>query len=69
MLCRFHHRLVHDHGWQLLVHHGHWVAVDPHGTHWTGRPTTLPATTTGADPPDPGVIGGSPTRPTHQTHR
>jgi len=49
MLCRFHHRLLHHHGWHLIVHDGHWVAIDPHGTRWTGRPTPLP--TTRGDPP------------------
>ncbi len=41
LLCRFHHRLVHEHGWHLHVDTdtGHWVATDPHGTTWTGRPT------------------------------
>jgi hypothetical protein len=38
LLCRFHHRLLH-HGWHLTIHDGHWVATDPHGTTWTGRPT------------------------------
>ena len=40
LLCRFHHRLLHQHGWTL----GHdadgvWVATDPHGTEWKGRPS------------------------------
>jgi len=38
LLCRFHHRLLHEHHWTLSVHDGHWVATDPHGTDWTGRP-------------------------------
>jgi hypothetical protein len=38
LLCRFHHRLLHEHGWTLSVTHGRWVATDPHGTTWTGRP-------------------------------
>jgi len=38
LLCRFHHRLVHEHGWKLTVEDGRWVATDPHGTCWTGRP-------------------------------
>lgn len=39
LLCRFHHRLVHDHHWQLrLGDDGHWIATDPHGRTWTGRP-------------------------------
>lgn len=49
MLCRFHHRLLHHHGWQLLVDDGRWVAVDAHGTRWTGRPTPLASTS--GDPP------------------
>ena len=49
LLCRFHHRLIHQLGWNLLVDDtGHWTAVDPHGTHWTGRPTTVPPTTPAA---------------------
>jgi hypothetical protein len=48
LLCRFHHRLIHEYGWELLVDDtGHWVAVDPHGTRWTGRPANL----TGAPTP------------------
>jgi hypothetical protein len=38
LLCRFHHRLVHEHGWRLQIHDGHWTAVDRHGQTWTGRP-------------------------------
>lgn len=34
-LCRFHHRLVHDHGWALTTGATGWVATDPHGTAWT----------------------------------
>ncbi len=49
MLCRFHHRLLHDHGWHLTIHDGHWIAIDPHGNTWTGRPTPLPDTR--GDPP------------------
>jgi hypothetical protein len=48
MLCRFHHRLLH-HGWKLHIADGRWVATDPHGTTWTGRPTPVPATR--GDPP------------------
>jgi hypothetical protein len=49
MLCRFHHRLLHHHDWRLLVEDGRWVAVDAHGTRWTGRPTPLASTR--GDPP------------------
>ena len=39
LLCRFHHRLVHEHRWTLSVDEaGHWIATDRHGTTWTGRP-------------------------------
>jgi len=37
LLCRFHHRLLHA-GWTLDIVDGQWVATDPHGTTWTGRP-------------------------------
>lgn len=57
LLCRFHHRLVHEYGWTLHVDHtGHWVATDRHGTSWTGRPMAA----SGAGAPRP------PDRPTHQ---
>ena len=49
MLCRFHHRLLHHHGWRLLVEDGQWVAMDAHGTRWSGRPT--PLVSTRGDPP------------------
>jgi len=49
MLCRFHHRLLHHHGWRLLVEDGRWVAMDAHGTRWTGRPA--PLVSTRGDPP------------------
>ena len=40
LLCRFHHRLIHDHGWKLFLDDdGHWTAMDPHGTTWKGRST------------------------------
>lgn len=40
LLCRFHHRVVHDHGWSLFLDRdGEWTAVDPHGTTWKGRST------------------------------
>lgn len=40
LLCRFHHRLLHQHGWQLYGDiDGVWTARDPHGTEWKGRPT------------------------------
>jgi hypothetical protein len=38
LLCRFHHRLLHEYGWTLSVIHGRWVATDRHGNTWTGRP-------------------------------
>ena len=38
-LCRFHHRLLHQHRWTLRHDDGTWVATDPHGTKWKGRPT------------------------------
>ena len=38
LLCRFHHRLLHEHGWTLSVIDGRWVATDRHGNAWTGRP-------------------------------
>jgi len=37
LLCRHHHRLLHA-GWTLTIVDGRWVATDPHGTTWTGRP-------------------------------
>jgi hypothetical protein len=45
LLCRFHHRLVHEHGWRLKVLDGMWTAIDRHGHTWTGRPAPpTPAT-------------------------
>ncbi|MCO8127537.1 HNH endonuclease [Acidimicrobiia bacterium EGI L10123] len=42
LLCRFHHRLVHEHGWTLTIDDtGHWTATDRHGTTWTGRPAHI----------------------------
>ena len=38
LLCRFHHRLVHDHRWRLLIEDDQWIAQDRHGRRWTGRP-------------------------------
>lgn len=38
LLCRFHHRLLHEYGWRLTIEDGRWVATDRHGTTWTGRP-------------------------------
>src|SRR3546814_7414356 len=35
LLCRFHHRLLHEHGWTLTVEDGRWTATDRHGTRWT----------------------------------
>ncbi|MDZ7675091.1 MAG: HNH endonuclease signature motif containing protein [Acidimicrobiales bacterium] len=44
LLCRFHHRLLHQYGWKLyLDDDGAWTARDPHGTEWKGRRTTHPA--------------------------
>ncbi len=44
LLCRFHHRLLHHHRWQLSRDdNGTWTATDPHGTQWNGRRTTQPA--------------------------
>jgi uncharacterized protein DUF222 len=31
LLCGFHHRLVHEGGWQLTRKDGQWVAIDPYG--------------------------------------
>lgn len=45
-LCRFHHRLVHDHGWTLASGEHGWTATDPHGTVWT---TNGPADRSTAD--------------------
>jgi len=45
LLCRHHHRLLHEHGWTLTVDDGHWVATDRHGTTWTGRPRAPDPTT------------------------
>ncbi len=40
LLCRFHHRLLHQHRWQLARDDaGVWTATDPHGTEWKGRPS------------------------------
>ena len=36
LLCRFHHPLLHEHGWTLSVHDGRWIATDRHGTTWPG---------------------------------
>ena len=47
LLCRFHHRLVHELRWRIEVVDGHWIAVDPHGRTWTGRPAP-PAVATAA---------------------
>ncbi len=40
LLCRFHHRLLHQFGWKLShdAETGAWVAIDPHGVEWKGRP-------------------------------
>ena len=40
LLCRFHHRLLHQHRWTLTQGtDGVWIATDPHGIEWKGRPT------------------------------
>lgn len=40
LLCRFHHRLLHQHRWKLSRDtDGVWLATDPHGIEWKGRPT------------------------------
>ncbi|WP_436795105.1 HNH endonuclease signature motif containing protein [Actinospongicola halichondriae] len=41
LLCRFHHRLVHQFGWRLSLdaETGAWIAIDAHGVEWRGRPT------------------------------
>ncbi len=50
LLCRFHHRLVHEHHWALTVDEtGNWSATDRHGATWTGRPA---AATSEAGAPD-----------------
>ncbi len=43
LLCRFHHRLLHQHRWTLRRDAGGWVAIDPHGVEWKGRPTNSAA--------------------------
>jgi len=60
LLCRHHHRLLH-HGWRLHVHDGRWVATDPHGTAWTGRPAASPPHDTRAS------RAAGPPRPTAKT--
>ena len=41
LLCRFHHRMLHQHGWTLRQDRaGCWVATDPHGTHWKRKPSS-----------------------------
>lgn len=60
LLCRFHHRLVHEYGWQLRVDDsGNWVAVDRPGNRWRGRPVAVPGRADDDPPPPPG-------RPPHQ---
>ena len=45
LLCRFHHRLIHQHGWTLHQDDdGAWVATDTHGHAWKiPRPTDVDA--------------------------
>jgi len=61
LLCRFHHRLLHEHGWSLHVRDGRWVATDRHGTTWTGQPAPT------AGPPSGPAPGPAPPRPTAKT--
>ncbi len=52
LLCRFHHRFVHEHGWDLRREAGAWVAIDPGGrVHRgsSGQPVAVGAA--GHDPP------------------
>jgi len=56
LLCRHHHRLLHEHGWRLHVEDGRWIATDRDGTTWTGRPAS-----------DRTVVGPEPPRPTTET--
>lgn len=38
LLCRFHHRLLHQHGWRLSQDDGGmWIATDSHGHRWSER--------------------------------
>ncbi len=37
LLCRFHHRLLHQHRWTIHRTDDRWIATDPHGTEWPGR--------------------------------
>lgn len=56
LLCRFHHRLVHEYGWTLgVADTGRWTATDRHGTTWTGRPARIlsaPGPDAGRSPTD-----------------
>lgn len=55
LLCRFHHRLVHEHGWTLAIDDtGHWTATDRHDTTFIGRPSRIV-------PPSASDDGRSPT--------
>ena len=46
LLCRFHHRLIHEAGWRLRIGaDGQWIAIDRHGHTWTGRPAPPTAAT------------------------
>lgn len=38
LLCRYHHRLIHQYGWKLEVINGRWIATDPHDKAWIGEP-------------------------------
>lgn len=44
LLCRFHHRLQHEHGWTLHQDDsGRWIATDRHGNEWSERPAARSA--------------------------
>ncbi len=38
LCCRFHHRLVHEHGWRLRTDDHGWVATDPYGAEFREPP-------------------------------
>src|SRR3546814_20719494 len=55
LLCRFHHRLLHEYGWTLTVEDGRWTATDRHGHRWTGHPRApaQPTAPNACSPPPP----------------